>query len=81
MDQNIRYTRARLSASVVSKMTGPPLEKSQDNTNDRRIYIKIPDPAGNGTRIAWSENSNCKDHITASGNLVKIKVQYCNYRP
>ena len=49
------YTRAGLPECVVSTMSGPPPETTQDriqrtHTPDPRIEIKIPDSVGNRTR-------------------------------
>ena len=67
-----RCTRVGLPECVVSTMTGPPQETAQDKTQDNghspnpRIGIKIPDPAGNRTRVAGLEGRDSTDHATAT---------------
>ena len=52
-------------------MSGPPPDAAQDRTQNKghnpnpRIGIKIPDPAGNRTRVAWLEGRDSTDQATA----------------
>ena len=67
-----RYTRAGLPKCVVSTMSGSPPGTARDRTQDKghtpnpRIVIKIPDPAGNRTRVAGLEGRDSTDHATAT---------------
>ena len=66
-----RYTRAGLPECVVSTMSGPPPETTQDKTKTKdthnpRIGIKIPDSAVNLTRAAGLEGRDSTDHATAT---------------
>ena len=65
-----------LPECVVSTMSGSPPETAQDRTQDKghtpnpKIGIKIPDPAGNRTRVAGLEGRDSTDHVTATYMLV-----------
>ena len=55
-DQNTWHTRAGLPECMVSTMSGPPPKTTQDRTHtESQAEMKIPDPAGNQTRVARLE--------------------------
>ena len=67
---------------VVSTMSGPPPEIIQDRTQTKdthtpnpRSGIKIPDPAGNRTRVAVLESRDSADHATATDNCKLYNIK------
>ena len=65
-----RYTRGGLPECVVSKMSGPPPETTQDRTQrphaNPRTEITIPHPTGNRTRAAVFEDRDSIEHTTGT---------------
>ena len=65
-----RYTKASVPEFVVSTMSGPPPETSQDRTQrthtNPRIGIKISDPVG-------LEGRDSTDHATATDKAPSCK--------
>ena len=63
-----KYPRAGLPECVVSTMSGPPSETTQDRTQRTHSIPgqKIPDAAGNRTRAAGLEGRDSTDHPTAT---------------
>ena len=67
-----RYTRAGLPERVVSTMSGPPLETTQDRTKTKDTHpipgqkLKFLTPRGNRTQAAGLEGRDSTDHATAT---------------
>ena len=73
-------TRVVLPESVVGRMSGASArDNTRQNTTNRRLQIKISDPAGNRTRDDGLEGRESTDHAMATDARrinKKISIMY-----